>query len=87
MSCALDCKNSYWSLFSAKLNIRALNNGILTLSLGYDSTYSVNRVKVLEKDLLSTNGVLNIIDAVLEPRRSIYPYGYRNKYRRRHKDD
>ena len=72
-TCGIHCKFSYWSLFSNHFSVFSTARGVLKVRYGWNGRVYVNGMRMIDLDLPATNGVVHVIDDVLE----LYPQGYR----------
>lgn len=72
-TCGIHCKFSYWSLFSNHFSVFSMARGVLRMRYSWSGRVYVNGMRITEHDLPATNGVVHVIDDVLE----LYPQGYR----------
>ena len=79
-SCGIHCKFSYWSLFSNHFSVFSMARGVLRLRYSWSGRVYVNGMRIIEPDLPATNGVVHVIDDVLE----LYPEGFRKLRHRAH---
>ena len=76
-TCGIHCMYSYWSLFSNHFSVFSMSRGVLRLR--HSGRVFVNERRIIEPDLPATNGVVHVIDDVLE----LYPQGRRKLRRQR----
>lgn len=76
-TCGIHCMYSYWSLFSNHFAVYSMGRGVLRIRHGGGSRVFVNGMRIIDLDLPASNGVIHVIDDVLE----LYPQG-RRKHRR-----
>ena len=79
-TCGIHCKFSYWSLFSNHFSVFSTARGVLRVRYGWNGRVYVNGMHIIGLDLPATNGVVHVIDDVLE----LYPQGYRTLRRQAH---
>lgn len=79
-TCGIHCKFSYWSLFSNHFSVYSMARGVLRMRYGWSGRVYVNSMRVVDLDLPATNGVVHVIDDVLE----LYPQGHRKLKRQAH---
>ena len=72
-TCGIHCKFSYWSLFSNHFSVFSMARGVLKVRYGWNGRVYVNGMRIIDLDIPATNGVIHVIDSVLE----LYPQGYR----------
>lgn len=79
-TCGIHCMYSYWSLFSNHFSVYSLSRGVLRMRYDWRGRVFVNGMRIADRDLLATNGVIHVIDDVLE----LYPQGRRTSRFRAH---
>ena len=79
-TCGIHCKFSYWSLFSNHFSVFSMARGVLRLRYSWSGRVYVNGMRIIEPDLPATNGVVHVIDDVLE----LYPEGFHKLRHRAH---
>jgi len=79
-TCGINCMYSYWSFFSNHFSVYSLGRGVLRLRYDWSGRVFVNGMRIIDLDLPATNGVVHVIDDVLE----LYPQGLRHLRRRAH---
>lgn len=79
-TCGIHCMYSYWSLFSNHFSVYSLSRGVLRMRYDWRGHVFVNGMRIADSDLLATNGVIHVIDDVLE----LYPQGRRTSRFRAH---
>lgn len=79
-TCGIHCKFSYWSLFSNHFSVFSTARGVLRMRYSWSGRVYVNGMRIIDLDLPATNGVVHVIDDVLE----LYPQGYRKLRRQAH---
>lgn len=75
-TCGIHCMYSYWSIFSNHFAMYSMGRGVIRLRHAGGSRVYVNGMRISDLDLPATNGVIHVIDDVLE----LYPQG-RRKHR------
>ena len=66
-TCGIHCKYSYWSLFSNRFSVFSLSRGVLRLQYRWNGHVLVNGIRLSQPDISATNGVVHVIDRVLQP--------------------
>lgn len=79
-SCGIHCKFSYWSFFSNHFSVFSMARGVLRIRYAWSGRVYVNEMRIIDLDLPATNGVVHVIDDVLE----LYPHEFRKLRRRAH---
>lgn len=64
-SCGLECKFSYWSLFSSRYSAFSMSRDILRLRSKWDNSVYVNGIELDPVDDTAYNGVVHGIDKVI----------------------
>ena len=72
-TCGIHCMYSYWSWFSNHFSVYSLGRGVLRMRYDWRGPVYVNGKRIIDRDLPATNGVVHVIDDVLE----LYPQGHR----------
>lgn len=72
-TCGVHCMYSYWSFFRNHFSVYSLSRGVLRMKYDWRGHVFVNGNRMSDQDLPATNGVVHVIDDVLE----LYPLGYR----------
>lgn len=65
-TCGLHCMYSYWSLFSNRFSVFSMSGGVLRLHYRWNGHVLVNGARLSEPDIPATNGVVHVIDRVLD---------------------
>lgn len=79
-TCGIHCMYSYWSIFSNHFAMYSMGRGVIRLRHAGGSRVYVNGMRISDLDLPTTNGVIHVIDDVLE----LYPQGRRKHQRLAH---
>lgn len=72
-TCGIHCKFSYWSFFSNQFSVFSMARGVLRIRYAWNGRVYVNSLRIIDLDLPATNGVVHVIDDVLE----LYPHEFR----------
>ncbi|XP_068682404.1 transforming growth factor-beta-induced protein ig-h3-like [Montipora foliosa] len=79
-TCGIHCMYSYWSFFRNHFSVYSLSRGVLRMKYDWSGRVFVNGMRIRDRDLPATNGVVHVIDDVLE----LYPLGLRRHHLRAH---
>ena len=77
-TCGIQCKYSYWSLFSNHFSVFSLARGVLRIQSGLSGRVYVNGARIVEIDVTTTNGVVHVVNDILE----LFPQAYRRSRQR-----